>query len=49
MHWTIAVVLMMVWQIGLLTAHTLGGLIHVLLAVALVVVMLRIIHGRKAT
>jgi hypothetical protein len=48
MLWMIAVVLMLVWQIGLVTAHTLGGFIHVLLVIALIVVMLQVIHGRKA-
>jgi Flp pilus assembly protein TadB len=45
---TIAFVLVVLWLVGLATAHTLGGLIHVLLVVALVIVLLRIIGARKA-
>jgi hypothetical protein len=47
MLWTIAVVLMALWLLGLVTAYTMGGLIHVLLVIAVVVVLLRIIQGRK--
>jgi len=49
MLWTIAVVLMALWLLGLVTAYTMGGLIHVLLVIAVVVVLLRIIQGRKIT
>ena len=49
MLWTIAVVLMVLWLLGLVTAYTMGGLIHVLLVIAVVVVLLRIIQGRKIT
>jgi len=48
MIWTIAVVLVALWLLGLMTAYTLGGLIHLLLVIALVVVALRIIQGRRA-
>jgi hypothetical protein len=47
MLWTIAVILLVLWMLGLVTAYTMGGLIHVLLVVALVVVLLRIIQGRR--
>jgi hypothetical protein len=47
MLWTIAVVLMALWLLGLVTAYTMGGLIHVLLVIAVVVVLMRIIQGRK--
>jgi hypothetical protein len=44
---TIAVVLIVLWLLGLVTANTMGGLIHVLLVIAVVVVLLRVISGRK--
>lgn len=47
MLWTIAVVLIVLWLLGLVTAYTLGGFIHVLLVIALIVVVLRIIQGRR--
>jgi hypothetical protein len=46
MLYTIAVILIILWLLGLLTSYTLGGLIHVLLAIAIVVVLLRVIQGR---
>jgi hypothetical protein len=48
MLYTIAAILIIVWLLGLVTSYTLGGFIHVLLVIALVVVVLRIISGRKA-
>lgn len=47
MLWTIAVVLLVLWLLGLVTSYTLGGFIHILLVIAIVVVLLRIIQGRK--
>lgn len=47
MLWTIAVVLLVLWGLGLATSYTMGGFIHILLAVALVVVLVRIIQGRR--
>lgn len=47
MLYTIAVVLLVLWLLGLVTSTTMGGLIHVLLVIAVVVVLLRIISGRK--
>jgi hypothetical protein len=44
---TIAVVLLVLWLLGLVTSTTLGGFIHILLVIAIVVVLLRIINGRK--
>ncbi len=46
MLYTIAVILIILWLLGLLTSYTLGGLIHVLLALAIVAVLLRVIQGR---
>lgn len=47
MLYTIAILLLVLWVLGLVTATTLGGFIHVLLVVAIVVVLLRVIQGRK--
>ena len=47
MLWTLAVILLVLWMLGLVTSYTMGGLIHVLLVVALVVVVIQIIQGRR--
>jgi hypothetical protein len=47
MLYTIAVILIILWLLGLVSSYTMGGLIHVLLVIAIVVVLLRIISGRK--
>jgi len=47
MLWTIALILIVLWLLGLVTSTTLGGFIHVLLVVAVVVVLVRVIQGRK--
>lgn len=47
MLYTIAVVMIILWLFGLVTAYTFGGFIHILLGIALVVVILRIIEGRR--
>lgn len=44
---TIAIVLLILWAVGLVSSYTMGGLIHVLLVVAIVVVLLRVIQGRR--
>jgi len=44
---TVIVVLLVLWLLGIVTSYTLGGLIHILLVVAIVVVLLRIIQGRN--
>jgi hypothetical protein len=46
MLYTIAVILLLLWALGLGTAYTLGGFIHVLLVIAIVMVLLRVINGR---
>ncbi len=46
MLYTIAVVMVILWLLGLVTSTTMGGLIHVLLVIAIVVVLLRVISGR---
>jgi len=47
MLYTIAVVLVILWALGLVTAYTMGGFIHILLVIAIVVVLLRVIGGRS--
>jgi hypothetical protein len=47
MLWTIFVVLLVLWLLGIVTSYTMGGFIHVLLVVAIVVVLIRVINGRK--
>ena len=47
MLWTIAVVLIALWLLGLVTSYTMGGLIHVLLVIAVISVLLRVIQGRR--
>jgi hypothetical protein len=44
---TIAVVLILLWILGMVSSYTLGGFIHVLLVVAIVVILIRVIQGRK--
>ena len=46
MLYTIAVVLLILWLLGLVTSYTVGGFIHILLVVAIVVVLIRVINGR---
>jgi hypothetical protein len=48
MLYTIAVVLLILWVLGLVSSYTMGGLIHILLVVAVVVVLVNVISGRKA-
>jgi len=47
MLWTIAVVLIVLWAVGLVSAYTLGGFIHVLLVLAVIVLILQVIQGRR--
>jgi len=48
MLWTIAVVLLLLWVLGLVSSYTMGGFIHILLVLAVVVVLVRLISGRRA-
>ena len=48
MLWTIFVILLVLWLLGLVTSYTLGGFIHVLLLVALAVLVVQLITGRRA-
>ena len=45
--WTIIVILLVLWALGMVTSYTMGGLIHVLLVIAIIVVLVRVIQGRK--
>jgi hypothetical protein len=47
MLWTIAVILFVMWALGLATAYTMSGFIHILLLLAIVVVLIRVIQGRR--
>jgi len=47
MLWTIAVILIILWLLGVVTAYTLGGFIHILLVIAIIVVLIRVIKGQK--
>jgi Family of unknown function (DUF5670) len=44
---TIAVILIVLWLLGLVSSYTMGGLIHVLLVIAIVVILMRVIRGRR--
>jgi hypothetical protein len=47
MLWGIVVLLIVLWLLGMITSYTMGGLVHVLLVIAIIVVLVRIIQGRK--
>jgi hypothetical protein len=47
MLWTIFVILLVLWGLGLITGHTMGGVIHALLVIAIVVVLIQVIQGRR--
>jgi hypothetical protein len=47
MLWTIAVILVIMWLLGMVTSYTLGGFLHLLLVLAIIVVLIRIIQGRS--
>ncbi len=47
MLWTIAVILIVLWLLGLVSSYTMGGLIHILLVIAVIVVVLNLIQGRR--
>jgi hypothetical protein len=48
MLWTIAVILVVLWLLGLVSSYTMGGFIHILLVIAIVVILVNLIQGRKA-
>jgi hypothetical protein len=48
MLWTVSVILLVLWGLGLVSSHSMGGFIHILLVAAVVIVAVRLITGRKA-
>jgi hypothetical protein len=49
MLWTVGIVLLVLWALGLVTSTTMGGFVHLLLVAAVVVVLIRVIQGRRLT
>lgn len=47
MLWTIVLILLVLWVLGFATSYTMGGLIHILLVIAVIVVVVRLLQGRK--
>lgn len=47
MLWTIAVILIVLWLLGFVSSYTMGGFIHILLVIAVIVIIIRLIQGRK--
>lgn len=47
MLWTIFVILLVLWLLGVVTSYTMGGFIHILLVLAIVVVLVRVLQGRR--
>jgi len=47
MLWTICVVLVVLWLLGMVTSYTMGGLIHILLVIAIITVLVNVIQGRR--
>jgi len=45
--WTVAVILFILWLLGLVTSYTLGGFVHILLVLAVIVILIRVIQGRR--
>lgn len=49
MIWTIILILLLLWLVGVVTAHTFGGILHLLLVIALAVFIIRLLTGRRVT
>lgn len=49
MLWTIAMILVVLWLLGLVTSYTIGGFIHLLLVLAVIIVLIRLVQGRRLT
>ncbi|MFO7577766.1 MAG: lmo0937 family membrane protein [Pelovirga sp.] len=47
MLWTLAVILLVLWALGLVSSYTMGGFIHILLVIAIIVVVLNVVQGRR--
>jgi hypothetical protein len=48
MLWTIAVILVVLWLLGIVSSYTLGGFIHILLVIAIVIIVINLIQGRRS-
>ncbi|MCB2229847.1 lmo0937 family membrane protein [bacterium] len=48
MLWTLAVIFLCLWALGLITGYTMGGFVHLLILIAIIVVLVRVISGRRA-
>jgi uncharacterized protein DUF5670 len=48
MLWTIFVILLIMWALGLVTSYTMGGFVHILLVIALIVLVVNLVQGRRA-
>jgi len=48
MLWTIAVILIILWALGLVSSYTMGGFVHILLVIAIIVIILQVIQGRRS-
>jgi len=48
MLWTIVIILLILWLLGMVSSYTLGGFLHILLVIALIVIVIRLIQGRRA-
>jgi hypothetical protein len=48
MLWTIAIILLVLWLLGLITSYTLGGFIHIILVIAVIVIIINLVRGRRA-
>jgi hypothetical protein len=48
MLWTLVVILLVLWLLGLVTSYTLGGVIHILLVIAIIVIVINLIQGRRS-
>lgn len=47
MLWTIAIILIVLWLLGIVSSYTLGGFIHILLVIAIIVILIKVIQGKK--
>ncbi len=45
--WTIAIILVILWALGMVTSYTLGGFVHILLVLAIIIILIRVIQGRR--
>lgn len=45
--WTIAIILLILWLLGMVSSYTLGGFVHILLVLAIIVILIRVIQGRR--